>query len=421
MTSPGFLFIILAMLPKVKVLKNLIYLDHAAGTFLDPEVKKSMEPFLGVSFGNPSSLYNLGKKSKEAIEFSRKQVAEILNSRVDEIIFTAGGTESNNIAIFGSVPTNKKVHVITSVIEHPSVLEPVFELKNRGHKVSLLKVDKNGFVNLDQIKKAVRPETVLISVMYANNEVGTVQAISEIGKWLRQENQKRISKKLSPILFHTDACQAAGALDLNVNRLGVDLLTLNGSKIYGPKQTGVLFVRKGLKLKPVIFGGGQEKGLRSGTENVAGIVGFAKALMLAEKSRDKESKRLKSLRDYFITQVLKRVHGASLNGYDERTKLKVRNHLLKRLPNNINLSFKGLEGEAALIYLDSYNIAVSTGSACSSVRGETSHVLLALGLNKEQAESSLRFSLGKNTTLKEINFVLKVLPGIVQTVRVMNR
>lgn len=407
------------MLPKVKVPKNLIYLDHAAGTFLDPEVKKSMELFLGANFGNASSLYNLGKKSKEAIEFSRKQVAEVLSARAEEIVFTAGGTESNNLAIFGSVSENKKVHVITSVIEHPSVLEPVLELQNRGHKVSLLKVDKNGFINLDQIKKAVRPETVLISVMYANNEVGTVQAISEIGKWLRQENQKRISKKLSPILFHTDACQATGALDLNVNRLGVDLLTLNGSKIYGPKQSGVLFVRKGLKLKPVIFGGGQEKGLRSGTENVAGIVGFAKALVLAEKSRDKESKRLKSLRDYFITQALKSVKGASLNGFDERTKLRVNNFSVKRLPNNINLSFKGLEGETALIYLDSYNIAVSTGSACSSVRGETSHVLLALGLTKEQAESSLRFTLGKNTTLKEINFVLKVLPGIVQTIRAM--
>lgn len=408
------------MLPKVKVPKNLIYLDHAAGTFLDPEVKKAMEPFLGENFGNASSLYTLGKKSQEAIEQSRKQVAEVLSARAEEIVFTAGGTESNNLAILGSVPANKKVHVITSAIEHPSVLEPVLELKNRGHKVSLLKIDKNGFVNLDQIKKAVRPETVLVSVMYANNEVGTVQPIAEIGKWLRSENQKRILKKLPSVLFHTDACQAAGALDLNINRLGVDLLTLNGSKIYGPKQTGVLFVKKGTNLKPVIFGGGQERSFRSGTENVAGIVGFAKALSLSEQSREKEVKRLKVLRDYFITQVLKNIKGSSLNGFDERTKLKVANFIIKRLSNNINLSFKGLEGEAALIYLDSYNIAVSTGSACSSVRGETSHVLLALGLTKEQAESSLRFTLGKNTTLKEIDFVLKVLPGIVQTVRNMN-
>jgi cysteine desulfurase len=266
-----------------------IYLDYAATTPLDTKVKASMLPYLGSAFGNPSALYKKGREAKQAVESSRKSIAGLIGSRPEEIIFTAGGTESNNLAIFGILraalgQSKKKFpHIITTSIEHASVLEPIKSLQGEGFLASLVKVDSEGIVSPENIKKQIRPETVLVSVMYANNEIGSIQPIAEIGKLIRQENQKRAAKKLPVIYFHTDACQAAGLLDINVQKLGVDLMTINGSKIYGPKQSGFLFVRNGLNIKPLMYGGGQEKALRSGTENVANIVGFSTALKLARQ------------------------------------------------------------------------------------------------------------------------------------------
>ena len=375
-----------------------IYLDHAATTPLDPMVKKAMEPFWNQKFGNPSSLYKQGREAKLAVEESRKTIADLIGARPQEIIFTAGGTESINLAIFGVAKQYQKVHVITTKIEHHAVLRSCEALQGWGKDVTYLNVDGEGFIKLDELKKAIKPHTVLVSVMYANNEVGTIEPIEQISKLLRQINIERAKKKLSRILFHTDACQAAGALDINVNRLGVDLMTINGSKIYGPKQVGILYVRAGIKLEPIIYGGGQEQDLRSGTENVPGIVGLAKALELAEKNKVKENFRLQKLRDYFIKKM---VSGTILNGAVDR-----------RLPNNINICFNGIEGEALMLYLDAYNIAVSTGSACATSLTDPSHVLLAMGKTSQQAQSSIRVTLGKSTTKKQLDYVLKVLPEV---------
>lgn len=397
------------MLPKIKIPKQTVYLDHAATTPLDPAVAKAMRPYLAEKFGNPSSLYKAGVEAKTAISHAREKVAQILNCSPKEIIFTAGGTESTNLAIFGTAKKFKpgESHIVTSQIEHHAVVRPVEALGKEGYRTTFVKANGTGIIALNDIKKAIRPQTVLVSIMYANNEVGTIQPIREIGKWLRAENARRAKKSLPYIAFHVDACQA-GTLNLDVQNLSVDLLTLNGSKNYGPKQTGVLFARISLPLKPLIYGGGQEAGLRSGTENVAGIVGFAKALTLIQTNRVKENKRLEILRDYFIKRVLKEIPKSVINGSMGKG---------ERLPSNINVSFDGVDGEALLLYLDSYNIAVSTGSACSTVDNLPSHVLKAMGFNKERIAGAIRFTLGKSTTKKQLDFVINVLKPLIKELR----
>ncbi len=389
-----------------------IYLDHAATTPTDQRVLKVMLPYFDSVFGNAGSLHQPGREAKAAIFKSRKMIAEILNCQPEEIFFTGSGTESDNLAIFGAARFAKKNmvqkgHVITSNFEHPAVLESCEELKKEGFEVTFLKINKDGFLSPNFLKEEISDKTVLVSIMYANNEIGTIQPIKEIGEIIKDVRKKRKKRKINtPIYFHTDACQAAGYLDLDVEKLGVDLLTLNGSKIYGPKGTGILFIREGVKIEPLIFGGGQESGFRSGTENTPGIVGLAEALKIAQKERKKACLKQKRLRDYFIREVVKNIPKTVING-----------HLEKRLPNNVNFSILDIEGEAMLLWLDKYGISASTGSACHSESLEPSHVILALGRPYEFAHGSLRFSLGRKTTKKEIDYVLKVLPGIVEELR----
>jgi cysteine desulfurase len=420
-------------LPKEKISKKLIYLDHAATTPVRAEVVRAMQPFWSNHFGNPSSLYRIGVEAKEALEDARSRIAQVLECRPQEVVFTAGGSESANLAILGAARAYRKAHksgghIVTSQIEHHAVLSACDALAAEGFTVTKIGVDADGLFNLSELKKSLRPDTILVSLMYANNEVGTIEPIREVAAMLRKENANRTSltphssrshpSSLTPILFHTDACQAAGYLDLNVQKLGVDLLTINASKIYGPKQVGALYVRKGVRLEPLVYGGGQERSMRSGTENVAGAVGFAKALELSHQEQAKEVKRLLLLQKYFIQNILKRVPGAQINGPWPQTRNVY--EPLRRLPNNINVSFPRCEGEALLLYLDSYNVAASTGSACTSQSLDPSHVLLALGRSKDEANSSLRFTLGRSTSKLEIDYVLKALPGIVQTVQSMH-
>lgn len=371
-----------------------IYLDHAATTPVDPRVEKAMDEFFAREFGNPSSLYKEGREAKRAIDTARADIAKIIGARPEEIIFTSGGTESNNLAIFGVA--NKKGHIITTKIEHHSVLNPIKFLEKQGFDVTWLDVDKDGIVNPKDVEKALKPSTILVSIMYANNEIGTIQPIKEIGKILGKHKA----------VFHSDACQAAGYLDLNIDKLGVDLMTVNSSKIYGPKGVGFLYVKGGLKLEPIMYGGEQEKGLRPGTENVPAIIGLAEAFKIAQKEKNKEVRRLTGLRDYFIKRITTEIPKVFLNG-----------HPLKRLPNNINVSVLGTEGEAVVLCLDEYGIACSTGSACSSASLEPSHVIMALKKPHEYGHGSLRFTLGRKTTKKEIDYVMKILPKVVKKIR----
>jgi cysteine desulfurase len=364
---------------------KLIYLDHAASTPLDPRVKKEMDAVK--TYANPSALHQMGLEAKEIFHQARNKVAKILNCKAEEIIFTSGGTESINLAIKGIA--KRKGHIITSKIEHPAVLETCKYLERNGFSVTYLNVDKDGLVNLKYLEKEIKKDTILISIMYANNEIGTVQPVKEIAKIANKHK----------VPFHTDACQA-GFLDLNV---GADLMTLNGSKIYGPKGIGILFVKKGIKLEPLMHGGGQEFGLRSGTENLTAIVGFSKALELAQKE---DNKKIEKLRNDFIEKVLKEIPRSFLNG-----------HKTKRLPNNANISFLDVEGESILLYLDHEGILVSTGSACSSEKLEVSHVLDSIGLKHDAAHGSIRFSLGKSTTKEDLNYVVKKLKGIISSLR----
>lgn len=378
-------------------------MDHAATTYMDSRVKKVMEDFFIKDFGNPSSIYSEGRKAKRALESARNEIAKIINARPDEIIFTNGGTESDNLAILGiarnfvSLKTgNGSPHIITTKIEHHAVLNPCKFLEKQGWKVTYLDVGREGIVKPEDIEKALQPDTVLISTMYANNEIGTIQPITEIAKILKNHRA----------VFHTDACQASGYLDLNVSKLGVDLMTINGSKIYGPKGIGLLYARRGIKLSSLIYGGEQERGLRPGTENVPAIIGLAEALKIAQKEKSKESKRLIALRDYFIKRLTKEIPKTFLNG-----------HPKKRLPNNINISILGAEGEAIVLYLDDYGIACSTGSACTSVSLEPSHVIMALGKSYDYSHGSIRFSLGRRNTKKDIDYVMEILPTVIKKLR----
>ncbi len=406
-----------------------IYLDHAATTYLDPEVKMAMEPYWEKNFGNPSSLHQEGMEARKALNTSRKIVASLIAANPDEIIFTNGGTESDNLAIFGvagqysDLETEFPSGIITTKIEHHAVLNSCEVLEKRarlpdgqarlpakqGFEVSYLNVSKEGIVDLKELKKALAKETILVSIMYANNEMGAIQPISEAAKIIRDFKKQNNLASLQPPFFHSDAIQAAGYLDMNVHRLGLDLMSVNGSKIYGPKGMGFLYAKRGLKLAPVIHGGGQERGLRPGTENVAGIVGLAKAFEIVQKNKEKEAKRISGLRDYLIKGVLKKIPRSFLNG-----------HPILRLPNNANITISGVEGESLILYLDAAGIACSTGSACTSQSLEPSHVILALGKSKEASHCSVRFSLGKKNKKSDIDYLLKVLPEIVKKLRTIS-
>lgn len=392
--------------------KHFVYLDHAAATALDLQVKAAMEPYFWDWYGNPSALYGLGRAAREALDNARDSVARVLGCTAAEIVFTGSGTESDNLAIFGIALgyAGRGRHIITTNFEHHAVLNPCLELENEGYEVSRLKVDHGGLIASEQLKAAIRASTLLISIMYANNEVGTIEPIVELARTVWQWKKEHGRKDNEPPFFHTDACQAAGYLDMNVNPstggLGVDLMTINGSKIYGPKGVGVLYVRRGVRLKPLIYGGGQEFGLRSGTENVAGIVGVSKALEIAQRLRDEETKRSSGLRDQLIAGILGQIPRAELNG-----------HPIKRLPNNVNVFIPGIEAEAMLFYLDEAGIAAAAGSACESVGPDPSHVVQALGKSREAPRSSVRFTLGRSTAEADIDYVLGKLVGIVQKLR----
>lgn len=392
-----------------KEVKN-IYLDHAATTPTDPEVVRAMAPYWSENYGNPSSLYRLGQASKRALNQARQIVADTLVCQPEEIFFSGGGTESINLAIRGLMTAIKLPgqtnHLITSTIEHHAVLHTADRLKRQGYQVSLVPVDDQGLVLLPVLQAAIQDNTTLVSIMMANNEIGTIEPIQEIGVYLDKLNQERAEKKLPKIYFHTDACQAAGALDLNVNKLHVDLLSLNGSKIYGPKGVGVLYIRRGTPLLPIIDGGGQENNLRSGTENVPGIVGLGRALELVNKNKEKENARLIELRDWLINEIITKIPKTRLNG-----------HPTKRLPNNVNISILDIEGEAMLLYLDEIDVQASTGSACTSTTLEPSHVIRALGCPYEVAHGSMRFTLGKSTSRDDLKYLMQHLPKIVEHLR----
>src|SRR3989339_1976749 len=393
------------MFPDKPKKKKIVYLDHAATTYCREAVRETMDPYFFEQFANPSSLYSLGREVNGAINSARRQVADILGTVSDSIIFTSGGTESDNLAIFGVAQANKEKgrHIITTAGEHPAVLHALQELEKQGFQVTYLSLDRQGNIDLKELVAAICPETILVSIMYANNEIGTIYPIADIGreilKWRKAKN--------TPFpFFHSDACQAAGVVDLSVEKNHVDLLTLNGSKIYGPKGVGVLYVRRGVKLMPLQVGGSQEKGLRPGTEHIAGIIGLAKALEIADEEREGEQVRLTLLRDNLIERVLKDIPKTRLNG-----------HPTKRLPNNVNISFMDLEGEALLLYLDAQGIFASTGSACASASLDPSHVILALGVPFEVAHGSIRFTLGRSTTEMDIDRVLEILPPLVEKLR----
>jgi len=384
---------------RVKV--GRIYLDYAATTPTHPEVVKVMLPYFTDAFGNPSSIYSYGQEAKGAVEEARTKVAGLIGARDEEIVFTSGGTEADNFALKGVAFANESRgnHIVTSSIEHHAVIETCKFLERRGFSVTYVPVDEYGLIDPDDVRRAITDRTVLISVMHANNEVGTIEPIDEIGKIAREAG----------IYFHTDAVQTAGHIPADANAIGVDLLSISAHKLYGPKGVGALYIRKGTKLLPFMHGGEQERRRRASTENVPGIVGFGKAAEIAQREMSGEAERLTYLRDRLTNGLLERIEHSRLNG-----------HPVTRLPNNVNISVDFVEGESMLLNLDLEGICASTGSACSSSSLEPSHVLLAIGLSHELAHGSLRFSLGKWTTEEETERVLDVLPGIITKLRAMS-
>ncbi|MBX5456359.1 MAG: cysteine desulfurase NifS [Thermogemmatispora sp.] len=378
--------------------ERLIYLDHAATTALDPRVLEAMLPYLTSDYGNASSIYTLGRRAMQAIDRAREEIAAILNCRPTEIVFTGCGSESDNLAIKGVAlaARNKGQHIITSSIEHHAVLHTCHYLERFGFNVTYLPVDEHGLIDPEAVERAITAETVLVSIMYANNEIGTIEPVEEIGRICRQRK----------VPFHIDAVQAGGALPLDVKALNADLLSLSAHKFYGPKGVGILYVRQGVRLLPQLQGGSQERGRRAGTENVAGIVGAATALRLAYEELEQVQPRLRTMRDRLIEGILSRIPRSRLTG-----------HPTQRLANNASFCFEGVEGESILLNLDLLNIAASTGSACTSGSVEPSHVLVALGLPPEWARGSLRLTLGKDNSEEDIDTVLTVLPGIVEKLR----
>jgi cysteine desulfurase len=386
--------------------KPSIYLDHAAGTPTSNEVLDLMLPYFGSGYGNPSAIYSLGRKARYVLEKSRSTVASVLHALPEEIIFTGSGTESNNLALLGTARSNKihGNHILISAIEHKAVLESAQQLEKEGFTVEYVPVDKYGMVDVDDCITRVNEKTILISIMYANNEIGTIQPIKELAQAL---SVKRNGGRYP--IFHTDACQAAGYLSLDVTLLGIDLLTLNGSKIYGPKGVGMLYKSSKVVIKPIIFGGGQEYGLRSGTESLPLIVGFKEALLRVEKRRTTESLRVTVLRDECIKTLQDRIPSLVLNGHPD-----------ERLPNNIHISIPDVEGESMVLMLDELGIQVSTGSACQSQDLQVSHVLRAINQDPTLMHGSLRISLGERTTQEECDHFIEALLFVVGKLREMS-
>jgi cysteine desulfurase len=369
------------------------YLDNGATTRTDPRVVEAMKEYFTEEYGNPASLHSFGQRAKEGVEAARKYIASFINATPEEIVFTSGGTEADNLALFGVARRAPKGHIITSKIEHPAILEACSALEKQGHKITLLEVDEHGLVSPDALEKAITKSTVLVSIMMANNEIGTIQDIQAIGAVCKMHN----------VPFHTDAVQALGKLPIDVKAMNIDMLSASAHKLHGPKGVGLIYIRKGLKIEPLIYGGGHERGMRSGTSNTTGIIGFAKALELS-----KEPHQMAVLRDRLIKELLK-LPDARLNG-----------HPTKRLCNNVNVAFRYIEGEGMLLHLDAAGIAVSTGSACSSLSLKPSHVLLAIGLRPEDAHGSVRITLSKFTTEQEVDYFLENIEKIVRRLREMS-
>lgn len=373
---------------------NIKYFDNAATTKVSEDVLKEMIPYFSVQYGNPSSLYTIGRYNKRAIEKARRQVANLINCEANEIYFTGSGSESDNTALKGIAYANKEKgnHIITSKIEHPAILNSCKTLEKQGYKISYINVNKDGIIDLNELISEITNQTILISVMFANNEIGSIQPIEEISKITKKHN----------IIFHTDAVQACGNVPIDVKKMGIDMLSLSAHKINGPKGVGALYVKKGINFDSIINGGGQEKGKRSGTENVAGIVGLGKACEIAKKEMNNHMAKLKELRNYFIKQVEKDIPNAKLNGSREN-----------RLPGNANFSFKNADSQELLFKLDSKGICVSSGSACSSGNSNPSHVLIAIGLPQELAQGTIRFTFGEDNTKEDIDYLLENLKEFV--------
>ena len=384
--------------------EEIVYLDHAGTTPTDPRVLEAMIPYFTGLYGNPSSMHTIGQEARYALDGARERVAKVLHCRAGEVVFTGSGTEADNAAIIGVATALEETgkHIITSTVEHHAVLHTCQYLENIGFDVTYLPVGQYGMVHPEQVYNAITDRTTMVSVMYANNEIGTINPIAEISEAVRL----RASELERTIVMHTDGVQAAGFLDLNLRNLGVDMMSLSGHKFYGPKGTGVLFVRRGTPLLPLIQGGGQERERRSGTENIPGIIGFATALEAADAGREEASVHCTALRDRIIQHISANIPGNHLNG-----------HETQRLPNNINFSFEGVEGEAILLGLDAAGIAASSGSACSSGSLEPSHVLLALAQSADLARGSLRVTLGRENTDEEVDYFLSVLDGLVAQLR----
>lgn len=380
---------------------HIIYMDNAATTATRPEVLEAMLPYFTRHYGNPSSIHSVGRDARRAVEKARQQVAAALGAQPREIYFTAGGSESDNWAIrcASRALAAKGKHIITSQIEHHAVLHTCQYMEKQGYEVTYLPVDENGLVRVEDVKKAIRPDTVLITIMAANNEIGTIEPIREIGKVAHEAG----------VLFHTDAVQAVGAMPIDVNDWNVDMLSLSGHKFHAPKGIGALYIRKGVKISNLIFGGAQERGLRAGTENLPGIVGLGAAIELAVSELPEYTRRLTALRDRLIDGILQSIPDVRLNG-----------HRTQRLPGNVNVSVRYVEGEALLMRLDLAGVEASSGSACTSGSLDPSHVLLAIGLPHEIAHGSLRLSLGSDTTEADVDYVLQTLPGIVRDLREMS-
>ena len=379
-------------------MKNIIYLDHAATTGVKEEVLKEMLPFFSIEFGNPSSLYSIGRRAKKAIEQAREKVARAINAKPKEIYFTGCGSESDNLAIKGIAHSlkSKGNHIITSKIEHHAVLNSCKSLEQEGFKITYLNVDKDGIINLGELKNAITDKTILITIMTANNEIGTIQPIEEIGQIAKANN----------IYFHTDSVQAIGNLKIDVQKMNLDGLSMSAHKFYGPKGVGALYINENVPFEKLQDGGHQEKDKRAGTENVAEIVGLGKAIELAYENLDEYNNKLLELREYYISEIEKKIPNAKLNG-----------HRTKRLAGNANISFKGIDGGDLLLKLDEQGICASTGSACNSGSTKPSHVLTAIGLEQEYLQGSLRITFGKENTKEDVDFLIKNLEEITKTWR----
>lgn len=381
--------------------RQLIYLDNAATTKVNPKVLEAMLPYFTERFGNPSSVYGFAAANKQDITLARENIAKILGAKTEEIYFTAGGSESDNWALKATAEAygDKGKHMITTKIEHHAILHTCEYLESRGFEVTYLDVDENGLVKMEELKAAIRPDTILISIMFANNEIGTIEPIAEIGKLAKEKG----------ILFHTDAVQAFGHVPMDVDEMGIDMLSASGHKLNGPKGIGFLYIRKGVKIRSFVHGGAQERKRRAGTENVPGIIGIGAAAKLCEETMAERSEREQKLRDHLISRVMAEIPYTRLNGHRE-----------KRLPNNANFSFQFVEGESVLIKLDMAGICASSGSACTSGSLDPSHVLLAIGLPHEIAHGSLRLTLGEDTTMEQIDYVVDTLKKIIADLRSMS-